>query len=130
MARGHIEPVIFGGNRANQRSLNAFSGLQIPFEPSFIAGNLFIEASVFQRDSEIGSEDGKGLNVFLVKGVELGAFQIKHTNNSAFVEHGNGKLGTGFRVDHEIARVDGNVRSEDGVGQSGGCASASGTGGA
>src|SRR5262245_11002502 len=48
VTRGHIELEIFGGNRTDQRALNAFRSLQVAFEPRFVARNLFVKPRVFQ----------------------------------------------------------------------------------
>src|SRR5258708_8596673 len=50
--------------------------------------------------------------MFFAEGVELRALKNKYDDNYAFVKHGNGQLGAGFRINHEVARINGDIRSE------------------
>src|SRR5258708_25884139 len=60
--------------------------------------------------------------MFFAEGVELRALQINHADNFAVVKHGNGQLGAGFRINHEVARINGDIRSEHRFTQSCRCA--------
>src|SRR5208283_760757 len=119
---GNVKAVIAGGHGTKQRALDALGGLEVALEAGFVFGNLLVEACVFQRDGEIRGEDGKGLNVFLGKVVELRTFQIEDADDFALVQHGNRELRAGLGIHEEVAFVGGDVGNEHRFTQ--GCGSA------
>ena len=91
--------------------------MQIALETSFITRNLFIESRILERNRQIRSQNGKRLNVRRGEVIELRTFQIEDADDSSLVQHGDCEFGPGFRINHEIAWIDGYIRNENRLAQ-------------
>ena len=113
-------PKSSGGNGTQQGALHALRGLQLALHAGFVARNLFVEARIFERHSQLRGQDGERLHMVLGEIVQLRAFEIEHADDAALVNHGNGQFRARLRIEHDVARLLGHVGNAHGLAGSGG----------
>src|SRR5882724_457432 len=117
-----LQAIIFAGHGTNQSALNALCRLEIPLEPCLIARHLLVETSIFERNGKVRGQNRERLHVLFVEGIQLRAFQVKDADDFPLVKHGNRDFRTRFGINHQVARIDRYIGSENRFAQSCSCA--------
>src|SRR5262249_4744964 len=111
--RSNLQAKFRAWETRQQCALNAARSVEIALHAAFIAGDLFVQAGVFDRYREVRGKDRKHLNVVRGEIVELGTLQVHHANDAIFVHHRDGQFGPRFGVQHAVPRIEGYVGNSD-----------------
>src|SRR5258706_5307572 len=119
---GDVQPKIEGGHGTQQRVLQALRSREFALHARFIAGQLFVQARVFQRNRKMRAQDHERLYVVLGEIIRLRALEIQHAHHAPLVNQGDRKFGSRFGIHHEVARILRDVRNTNGLPRRNRCA--------
>ena len=78
-------------------------------------GQLFVQARVFERNRQMRRQNHQRLHMVFGEIIRLRALEIEHAHDAALVNHRNRQLGSRFRIHHDVARIEGDVRNANGL---------------